>query len=40
MINQGFNTQVLLDSIGLVQGVTLGILLIVLNKSNIEAPFF
>ncbi|MBT8296752.1 MAG: helix-turn-helix domain-containing protein [Maribacter sp.] len=34
------NFQVLLDSIGLIQGVTLGILLIVLNRRRYRSSFF
>lgn len=40
LANLNFNLQVLLDSIGLVQGVTLGILLIVLNKRKYRSTFF
>ena len=40
MIDQNINIQVLLDSIGFVQGVILGLLLIVLNKHKSRSTFF
>lgn len=40
MINLGINTQVLLDSIGLVQGSILGIVLMVLNRHKYRSTFF
>ncbi|MGB5497578.1 MAG: helix-turn-helix transcriptional regulator [Maribacter sp.] len=38
--NLDFNFQVLLDSIGLIQGVTLGVLLIILNKRKYRSTLF
>ncbi len=38
--NYSLNFQVLLDSIGLVQGTTLGILLLVLNRRKYRSTFF
>lgn len=40
MISENFNTQVFLDLIGLIQGVTVGIVLIVLNKHKYRSTFF
>ena len=38
--NLNFNFQILLDAIGLVQGVTLGILLMFMNKRKYKSTFF
>ena len=38
--NLDFNFQVLIDAIGLVQGVTLGVLLIILNRRRYRSSFF
>ena len=38
--NLNFNFQIILDAIGLVQGVTLGILLIFMTKSKYRSTFF
>jgi len=38
--NLNFNFQILLDTIGLVQGVTLGILLMFMNKRKYKSTFF
>ncbi len=40
MGNYTFNFQVLLDAIGLVQGTTLGILLLILNRRRYRSTFF
>lgn len=40
MLDQFLNIQVILDSIGFVQGATLGILLIILNKRKFKSTFF
>jgi AraC-like DNA-binding protein len=40
MVGFNFDTQVILDSIGAVQGVTLGILLIILNRRNYRSTIF
>jgi AraC-like DNA-binding protein len=40
MFDRVLNIQVILDSIGFVQGATLGVLLIVLNKRKFKSTFF
>ncbi len=40
MANLTYNLQVLLDMVGLIQGTTLGILLVILNKRKYRSTFF